>query len=107
MQTPLLQAGQQMQPSPQPQNPLISKPEIKPVQTAFQSQQVAPGSQTQTPTQPHGTLPFNAAPTQPPRTSYQIATSIEACINANPVHKSNVRYLIEAVKTEIEGPPNK
>lgn len=46
---------------------------------------------------------------QPPRQSlvHELTQSIEACNNANPVHKSNVRLLIENIKNSIDGPPLK
>ena len=37
----------------------------------------------------------------------QISQSIEACNNSNPVHKNNVRYLLESIQNEINGPPLK
>jgi hypothetical protein len=37
----------------------------------------------------------------------QISQSIEACNKSNPVHKNNIRYLIENIQTTINGPPLK
>ena len=53
-------------------------------------------------------VPLPSAPTQiqpPPRTNLlqQISMSIETCNFSNPIHKNNVRYLIENIQEAING----
>ena len=66
---------------------------------------ILPGSQ-QIPAQSIQTQSQQQQPQHPPRTNIfvQLSSSIEACHNATPLYKNNVRHLIDCVQNDLNGP---
>ncbi|CAF0937560.1 unnamed protein product [Brachionus calyciflorus] len=102
-QIPQKLAQQQPQPST-PQSQLQQKipPQVSPVnQSTIIKPPIEQMPQTTTPKM----IQQPQVVQQPINIFKQFSLSIEACNNSNPVHKSNVRYLIDSIKNSIDGSP--
>jgi len=84
-----------------PQAP-VNQQVVQPATPTLQIQPQQPGSYVEKPPQQQQQQQQQQQRTNP---FQQLSQCIEACHNASPLYKSNVRYLIDNIQNDLNGAP--